>query len=376
MAAKEIKSQQEIASAPSSTLKIRSKSETFCVIFPLENGGYTTNGATPWWSEIKIGTPTQLLGVMIDTGTDNTWVTSCECTTQACKAHKCFDYEKSNTFEKVNFKVEPKDFGPWGKMEVKIGNDLFTLCQRSVTGEDVDICTRERLNFELAVNYEGEQFEKLKFDGGLAVPSPYWKKDPELQSLLLRLYKDNIIAYRAVAFSVSEDRQSGECLFGAMNPDMFQIDTLQWLPLKTPLIPAFDYLWNVKLDSFKVNGQEPSVAITDFVLDTGSSWFKGPKDLINDLIALVTENGTLPREVSSLNELGQYSDIELHLGDQVYLLTPEQYFLQVEPSKWMLGFNVLKGMPEGMLLVGSLFLDTVYSIFDYEDKSIGLAVPK
>ena len=66
-------------------------------------------------------------------------------------------------------------------------------------------------------------------------------------------------------------------------------------------------------------------------------------------------------EPTTLNPLAL---IELEQGFQ-YLWG--QYFLQVG-DEWILGIHYLEGMPDEMLLVGTMFLGTVYSAFCYSDK--------
>jgi hypothetical protein len=51
-------------------------------------GKFNNNGATPWISNIGLGSPAQPLRFMIDTGTMNTWITAAECDTDACLIHK------------------------------------------------------------------------------------------------------------------------------------------------------------------------------------------------------------------------------------------------------------------------------------------------
>jgi hypothetical protein len=58
------------------------------VIFNLSMGKFNNNGATPWISNIGLGSPAQPLRFMIDTGTMNTWITAAECDTDACLIHK------------------------------------------------------------------------------------------------------------------------------------------------------------------------------------------------------------------------------------------------------------------------------------------------
>jgi hypothetical protein len=156
---------------------------------------------------------------------------------------------------------------------------------------------------------------------------------------------------------------------------------VQVLPLLDPP-GGLDYLWAVELDEFKC-GEQGVLQNVQFALDSGSSWFKGNEQLISKLRNAVTKNWRLPAEVEHPDDLEKYPDISLVLQEKIYRLTPEQYFLEIPPGghTWVLGFNVLAGMPDNLLLVGSLFLDTVYSVFYYghgcrDEQAVLLASPR
>jgi Eukaryotic aspartyl protease/Avidin family len=346
---------------------------TNSVVFNLSMGKLSNNGGTPWVASVGLGTPSQPLRFMVDTGTMNTWITADQCNTQACLVHKSFDSTKSSTYINVDDNPQQKDFGPWGTMVVVIGQDNFTLQLSDNNGQKITGQTYEPLDLELAINYQGDQFAALACDGGIALPSPFWQVPANTQSLLLQLLADGQINYAVAAFGVNSYMGLGECLFGAINPNFFDISTLQYLPIKKPAAAGFEYLWDIDLQAFLVNGDSVSAGITDFILDTGSSYFKGPADLIGILVNAVTLNGELPTTVTNSFDLENYPTISLVIGYQTYNLSPSQYFIQLSSQEWILGIEVLEGMPEGMLLVGSVFLDTVYSIFDYSACFIGLA---
>lgn len=343
-----------------------------CVVFPLELGMLSDNGGTPWASPVGLGTPAQTLKLMVDTGTDNTWVTSAQCTTKACLAHKRFDPDNSYTYKELNSKPAEKNFGPWGTMTVVTGADIFTLKQVTDQGQ-ASVCTGEKMHFEAAIYYSGSQFEQLASDGGIAIPSPYWKKDGTTEALMLQLIEDGKISHPLASFWTDPEKGNGECIFGAVDSRKYKHDTLQWMPLQDASATGLDYLWSVALGSFMLDGQPVEAGITNFVLDSGASYFKGPKDLIDTLVQAVTKNGKLPTHVSSASKLREYPVISLALGQRTYRLEPQQYFLKLGEHDWELGIQVLDGMPEGMLLVGSVFLNTVYCIFDYGGKRVGLA---
>jgi hypothetical protein len=116
------------------------------------------------------------------------------------------------------------------------------------------------------------------------------------------------------------------------------------------------------------------------VLDTGSSRFKGGCAITARLIGAITDQGRRPTRVDNQADLSNYPDVQLTLGGQLYCLTPQDYFLPITSSDWELGVHYLEGLPDELLVVGSVFLDQVYSIFYYEtpipnQRIVGLANP-
>lgn len=341
------------------------------VVFALRRGKPSNNGATPWTSTVGIGSPPQQQRMMLDSGTVNTWVTSVQCDTEACRAHQRFDPHCSSTYQVLDSQPQKRDFGPWGTMMIVTGQDKFHLKQ--FDGEDAaPRVIAQSMPFEAAIDYTGPQFRQLDCDGGIAIPSPGAAAGGSTVSPMQSLFLDGNISYPLAAFWTDAASGVGECVFGAVDPDKYLADTLQWLPLRAAG-GGLDYLWSVDFGAFCVDGRAVEAGIARFVLDSGSSFFKGPASLINKLVAAVTDDSRLPVSVSSAAALNAYPIISISLGTQSYVLKPEQYFFQLDETCWQLGIEVLKGMPDGMLLVGSMFMDLHYCIFDSWAARLGIA---
>jgi len=345
------------------------------VRFAMSSGAISNNGGSTWVTNIDLGEPAQKLKMMLDTGTLNTWVTSSTCTTQACFAHKSYSPSNSKTYEGSHRAPKVECFGPWGEMGVIFG---FDYGQFSMNNSDDTV--KESLSMMLATSYTGSSFENLVGDGGLAIPAIV---DNEATAILNDLFNNGVIDYPIASFYLDKATKTGECLLGGINADHFIPETLNCLPLLAPYGGnELAYLWAVKLDSLCVNSESvyAESCETQLVLDTGASFFKGAKQVIDPLINAVTCNGKHPKKVDSFSELKNYPPIFITLGNDTYELTPEQYFVKIGAS-WEIAIQVLKGMPENMLLVGQVFLETVYSIFNFGNNNLNerclmLAKPK
>lgn len=345
------------------------------VHFRLTRGPMTGNGATPWTATLGLGTPPQTLRFMLDTGTVNTWITASCCASAACQKHHAFDPEQSQTYRPGNEPPKSVSFGPWGSMGVVLGNDICHL-QLDAAGTVRQVPLNEPLSLYLSVSYDGPQFAELDCDGGLAIPSTPSKRP---SALLEQLKRQGLIEHAIAAFHCDARRGEGSCRMGAVDTRQFDPATLNVVPLQ-PLAGELDYLWSVRLDRLDCAG----IAVTQgtpLVLDTGSSRFKGGQAVIARLQAAITDNGKRPTTVRSAAALAEYPQLTLTLNGIDYGLKPQDYFLQLSATCWQLGVHYLEGLPDELLLVGSVFLDTVYSIF-YLDidtpgrQLVGLATPR
>jgi hypothetical protein len=341
------------------------------VDFNLIVGKLSENGGTPWTSVIGLGTPPQELKFMIDTGTLNTWVTSSECKTEACLVHNSFESASSTTFLPKSDPPKVVSFGPWGDMTVVNGSDVVWLDLES----EQQASLQEGVDIMLSTNYTGEQFKSLVCDGGMAVPS---KHDPKATALLEALTAQGFIKNSVASFYFDPSKGTGECRMGSLNTDRFDKETMQTLPLIKPSIDELDYLWTVNLDAFVIGNKAVANNI-EFALDTGASWFKGGCGIISTIVNGITKNGLLPTRLTYAKQLASYPEISLQISGRTYKLTPQQYFLKVE-EEWVLGFHHLDGLDDQMLLVGSTFLETIYSAFilgeSRSDSQVILALPK
>ncbi|MET0090942.1 MAG: avidin/streptavidin family protein [Candidatus Thiodiazotropha sp.] len=340
----------------------------------LTRGRITNNGATPWAAPIGLGTPPQTRHFMLNTGTLNTWITASSCSTPACRQHQSFDPDRSSSFHAGDEPPTTVDFGPWGNMGVELGQDICQLDY--ITCEDANRTTlSDRLSLYLSVCYDGDQFAGLACDGGIAIPAIPCEQPT---ALLGMLQQQGYIEQAIAAFYFDPLRGEGACLLGAVDPRRFDPASVNILPV-VPLTGELDYLWNVALESITIAGQTVT-SQSSLVLDTGSSRFKGGASIIKRMLDAITDHGRLPDRVSDPQQLSAYPDIILTLGGQCYSLSPQDYFLPVGTDDWELGVHVLPGLPDELLVVGSVFLDTVYSVFDFVSatagsRSVSLATP-
>lgn len=353
--------------------------QTKKIVFKLQSGVVSDNGATPWFSFIPMGTPGQMLKFTFDTGTTHSWVTSTRCTTDACLMHQRFSPNDSDSFKQVTAPRTPVtiDFGAWGEMKAYLGRDFLDLKRGLPTEKIAGI--RQLMALYLSRSYQGDQFEDLVWDGGISLPR-IKPASADSDQLMLLLKQSGLIEIEMVSFWYNGFTSVGQCLMGAVDTRKFDPSTLNFVPV-VPLSAPNDCLWSVKLDHLDCGGKFLFKEKIDFVLDTGSSRFKGDRRYIQKIKCAITRNGELPGVIRKAHpDFDEYPDLTFTINGQKYVLHPSHYFMEVSPGVWELAFHPMDGL-EGILLVGSVFLETVYSIFYYDTgdsgqpQVVGLAAP-
>lgn len=340
------------------------------ILFDLQRPFFEpNNGATSWYAEIGLGTPVQhKLRFMLDTGTKNTWITSNLCTTDACAPHNKFDPKASSTY-KVNGADQEISFGAWGSMTITPSMDCISL---------PGLIDPLEIIFDMSTNYTGDQFQELIPDGGIGIPSHIFA-DHNSSLILNLLEQKGLTGSAVVSFWYDRASLKGQAMFGGIDPSKFYPETLNKLNLIN--FPSDRECWLVNLDSmnglFEDGSNKNILSNVAFALDTGSSQFKGDPNFIDAAKKVITNNGQYPETIQSPAQVSDYPYpvIELVLNGVSYKLPPEKYFIRSSETEWDLAFHFLADC-ENELLVGTTFLENVYTVFDFDNQYIALAEPK
>lgn len=340
------------------------------VSFTLQRPFYEPdNGATSWFTQIGLGTPAQQnLRFMIDTGTKNTWITSSLCTTDACKPHNKFDPSLSSTYQNDG-KPESVNFGAWGSMTITPSKDDIKL---------PDIIAPLHIEFDMSTNYSGSQFQELICDGGIGIPANL-PQSPNATLILNLLKEEKFINWTIASFWYDRATLKGQAMFGGVDISKLKLETINIVDLIN--FPNDLECWLVNLDS--MNGFFPDGSNTNilknvaFALDTGSSQFKGDPKFIDAAKKVITNNGLYPEIITLPNTVQDYPYpvLELVMNGVSYTIPPEKYFIPVSETEWHLAFHFLADC-EDEFLVGTTFLESVCTIFDFDNRAILLAEPK
>ena len=357
------------------------------LVVPLSKGVAQNNGGTPWyavWTVGKSKSPDgsgQKLKLMMDTGTSNFWVSSSQCKSSGCATHNSYDINSSTTWKPgAEYpSVFSQQLGAWGKFRFNYGVDSWVLDTANAPSS-VELSD---INFQMAVElingqidgYFNRNWDQLVCDGGIGFPL---FANPEVSSSLFldEMVSQGLAERKILAFWTDPNLKRGELLIGGWDPAL--VNSEGFNPLSINDVGLENNGWIVNLDSFKVaqktidlpvkTGESPNLQ-----LDTGSSRFKGDPVYINMIIEAITSESGFGTVVYDESKLDDYPDLTINLNGVDYRLTARQYFqrfVSYDPETnegqvyWKLAFHPMEGL-DGILLVGSVFLDTLYSVYIY-----------
>lgn len=359
----------------------------------LKRGSLADYGATPWFTaDVTMGTsPMQFA---LDTGTNLFWATLDKCQTEACMNHPRVNTSQPD-FKIIENPNYPKtvNFGPWGTMKVDLAEVPVNLTSKSLGA----------MRFDGSINYQGDKFKYLAWGGGIGLPSESSTVSPDISNFFQALYKTGSLTMAAISFFTDANHYTGTVILGGDDPTLYDAGTLVELPAKKSLSPDLSYLWGTNLIRGYVGAKEiTELASKIFYLDSGSSRFKGGSEYINPILEqLLTYKDSDGNPIfeyydyqadigytgikyannkSPLDYQGILPDFSLVIGTTCNAqagqsakisLSPAQYSYKVEAGEWfgewVAAFHVLKDV-DG-LLVGSTFMDLVYTRFSFNVSS-------
>lgn len=325
--------------------------------FDLMRGAYQDNGASPWYSTVPVGSQKQMMKLALDTGTNMDWVTSTQCNTTACTMpdRVRFDPAQSNSFAWVNQDQVKLDYGPWGKLTANTGRDQITLPDG----------TTAPVTLGLAIDYHGEKFIEVDWDGCIALPSIGPMQD-NMSFLFEDMVNSGQIDQSAAHFGFCTDVSSGTgcCILGGYDTTQMDLSSVLYIPYalynvptKNGLVPL-PYIWSSSLAQVLFDGVEICQNAT-FCLDTGSSRFKGDGTFMNKIRALAAKSAGDLQITVGQDMTGQAGQI---------VVPPSIYEETIEKGTGSgtisAQFHELDGVT-GLFLAGSILMDHLYTVHQY-----------
>ncbi|KAF9220103.1 acid protease [Gyrodon lividus] len=304
-----------------------------------------------WFGTISIGTPPRNFAVLFDTGASDTILPGVLCD-DTCHGHVLYDPEASLTSIELGRPFSTHFGGSEGAFGYQYIDNV------TVAG-----LTATRQTLGAAVHYsQGLQIGRFPADGllGMAFQSiSTFGQSPFFQTLVTEGQTDEPV------FAFNLGAHGAELYIGGTNPDMYT-GVFAWAPV------VRQAHWEVKIDNVVGNGQNVLTSVSG-IIDTGTFLVRGPPSHVAALYAAI--GGTpFPRRA------GFYS-FPCHAVPSVGFTFGGRYF-PIPAESLNIGFDqnnpsqCVGAVAEGIYptwVVGTTFLDNVYTAFDVGNLRVGFA---
>ncbi|KAG1722912.1 acid protease [Suillus lakei] len=336
----------------------------------------TTNGNVPltnydadlWYGEIEVGTPPKTFTVVFDTGSSDLFLPFTECD-GTCDGHTRYDPAASSS---------AKDSGQPFVLMYGAGE---TAGEEYV--DDVFVGGYEDQTVGAAWLYSPE-FSKDEFppDGlsGLAFPEiSQFEGSPLFQTLA----ESGNLPQSVFGFKLSTIPGESEMVIGGTNTSLYHSDTLTYVP-----VTEKGY-WQVEMDGILRLGQDITEShAAPAIIDTGTTFVITSYPIAQSYYANIsgatahTEGGdtywTIPCDtINSTVPTFTFGGRAFAVSPQTYNLGPD-----VLSSDCLAGIAASSGngcvqpvvsLIRHFTIVGDVFLQNVYSMFDYANMRVGFA---
>lgn len=314
-----------------------------------------------YFSDVSIGTPPQEFKVVLDTGSSNLWVPSQDCGSIACYLHSKYDHTDSSTYKKNGSEFEIR-YGS-GSLSGYVSQDTFRIGDLTVKKQDFAEATAE----------PGLAFAFGRFDGIMGLGYDTISVDGIVPPFY-NMIEQGLLDEKVFSFYLSDtndESAESEVVFGGVNKDHYHGEMVK-IPLRRKAY------WEVDLDAITFGKDTAEMDDTGVILDTGTSLIALPTtiaDLLNrEIGAKKSFNGQYTVECEKRDSL---PDLTFTLTGHNFTITANDYILEVQGSCISALFGMDIPAPAGPLaILGDAFLRKWYSVYDLENKAVGLAKSK
>lgn len=322
---------------------------------------------TQYVGKIGIGTPPQWLDVIFDTGSGNFFVNSKLCKDRSCKSRKAFDHNKSETHKEIGDSLE---------VGFATGRITGVICEDVVKISGVKLDSQ---HFAEVTDEDGSVFMDGKFSGLMGLGFKDLAAEGT-EPIFDRIVSSGMLEWNVFSFFFSLDySESSELLLGGVDNDHYEGE-IHWIPLTED--PSY---WTVWVEDIRLGDKSLGFCKRKCkaAIDTGTTLLSAPSKHLDTLFEQLSGDCT---------NFMEYPDLVYVIDGKEYRIPPKNYVLTTNgrnrddnPGKHSdeiegctLAFMALDlDPPKGPLwILGDIFLNSYYSIFDRDRMAIGLALAK
>ncbi|KZT13266.1 acid protease [Laetiporus sulphureus 93-53] len=308
-----------------------------------------------WQGAISVGTPPQDVTVDFDTGSADLVLPGPTCE-QNCAGHHYYHPEASKSSSTRS-----------SQFTLRYGDGSYVTGEQYADTVNVGGLTATNATVGAAQQYsEGLAPSNFPPDGilGLAYPSVTSFHQPTVFQALMQ---ENQIKNPVFAFKLGSD--GPELMLGGINDDLHQGDITY-----TPVTQQG--YWQVNIDGVSANGNK-TLENVSAIIDTGTTLIIGNPDQVAQLYATIPGAKQAPESYGS----GFYTvpcnaipTISLSFGGKGFDISTD--LINLGPvdsgsSDCLAGLAGQGGM--NFWIVGDVFLQNVYTVFDFQNNQVGFA---
>lgn len=317
-----------------------------------------------YFGAVTVGDPPQSFQVFFDTGSSNFWVPRKGCTHCGIpyfEEKSKYDHEISSTWQEDGsaFRIlygSGSVRGIYSYDDLCLGDDLVIKKQRFAEVEDAGGL--------------GDFYVTAKFDGVLGMAFTALARD-ETVTVFENAILQGLIDQPIFAFYLG-DYGPGELTLGGYDPSKFEGE-LNFVDLYRATY------WEITLDRVSIGNTNFSTpnqdgSPTTAIIDTGESMITGPAKDIEQIAASV---GAEPSRGGGFTidcyKVESMPDIVFTIGGKDYNIPGKKLVIEAdEICLFALMVFEEPGFPYQWML-GDVFMRQFYTVFNYENKSIGFA---
>jgi cathepsin D len=310
-----------------------------------------------YFISMDVGAENKTMWMLLDTGGNNSWMFGSNCTANACAMHNTFGTNDSNTLQMT---ATPFDVGyGTGTVSGDLGTDSV-----SFAGD------RMQFTFGLAANASSD-FKNYPMDGILGLGRSN-SSSTSTTTFMNAVANAKLLTSNVIGISLqrnSDGAKDGEITFGGIDNTKFT-GNLSY----TNTSPGIDR-WEIPLDDASVGGTAGNFSRKSAIIDTGTSYIFLPPPDASALHALIP--GSSPSGDSFNIPCKSTTVVAFTFSGVTYGVSPKDYVGAATDSTGNTCVSNIIGVqtfgPDDWLL-GDVFLKNVYSVFDFDQNRIGLAI--
>ncbi|KAI0032985.1 acid protease [Vararia minispora EC-137] len=310
-----------------------------------------------WFGTIEVGTPPKQYTVDFDTGSSDLFLPGPDCNS-SCANHTIYDPSGSSTSADLG-QTFSLAYGDGSTVSGNQFTDSVAISGLTARNQTLGAATTYSSGF-MSPNFPADGLM------GMAFPSiSVYGANPVFQTLI----QAGAVSEPIFGFKLAPE--GAELFVGGMNTALIGGD-VTFVPVTR------EGYWQVEMDAITVNGRRAfSIARTSAIIDTGTTLIVGDTQSVQNVYESITgavDNGdgtwSVPCDATP--------QVSLTFNGTVFSITPEAFVLGSGSStatQCIGGLSYDDSIAGQFWIVGDVFLQNVYTVFDVGNSQVGFITP-